>query len=143
LDEKVRIRTWETAPWPPNLKEQYNYTSFAIAENEIPSFLKPYLPITDSRMRPDQRAFENGDIDFSQDEKSRLENIQREHRKRREEKGVKYRAKWFKFNKASGTYIYKGGYWEQRMAQKWDPLPNIFGLCNVQNNDLILDESSS
>jgi len=143
LDEKERIRLWERAPWPPNLKEQYNYTSFAIAENELPNFLKPYLPVTDSRWRPDQRAFENGDIDHSQVEKSRLENIQRDHRKLREEKSIKYKARWFKYNEASHSWLYKGGYWEQRMAQKWDPIPNIFGLPNVEEDNILLKEEDN
>jgi len=139
LDDKVRIRIWDKAPWPPKLKEQYNYTSFAIAENELPNFLKPYLPITDSRWRPDQRAFENGEIDHSQEEKSRLENLQREHRKMREEKGIQYEPMWFKQDKDSDpvSYIYKGGYWEQRMKQQWIGVPNIFGL-HVENDNIPL-----
>jgi len=140
-DKKIRL--WECAPWPNYVKEQFNYTAFAIAENELPLFLKPLLPITDCRFRPDQRAFEIGEIDFSQDEKSRVENLQREHRKLREEKGIKYKPRWFKLDK-SGTWRYKGGYWEARMTGNWTKLPNIFGL-NLgpgQDDNIIVEYSS-
>ena len=40
-----------------------------------------YLAPTDSRFRPDLRAFENGDIDLGADEKQRLEEKQRAKRK--------------------------------------------------------------
>jgi hypothetical protein len=33
--------------------------------NELPQWLVPLLPRTDSRFRPDQRAFENGDIELA------------------------------------------------------------------------------
>eukprot|EP01123_Difflugia_compressa_P013234 TRINITY_DN6018_c0_g1_i1.p1 TRINITY_DN6018_c0_g1~~TRINITY_DN6018_c0_g1_i1.p1 ORF type:complete len:457 (-),score=52.38 TRINITY_DN6018_c0_g1_i1:115-1437(-) len=130
LNESERFTIWKCAPWPENLKEQYNYTQFAVAENEFPSFLEPVLPITDSRWRPDQRAFELGQIEFSQEEKSRLENLQRDMRKKREESGEEWQPRWFEAIEADGhlAYHYKGGYWEARISQKWGELPNIFGL---------------
>jgi hypothetical protein len=39
----------------------------------LPNGLRKYLPPTDSRLRPDQRALEEGDIKLAAAEKQRLE----------------------------------------------------------------------
>jgi len=41
--------------------------------NYLPDSLRPKLPPTDSRFRPDQRAWEQGNSDLATDEKNRLE----------------------------------------------------------------------
>jgi hypothetical protein len=41
--------------------------------NYLPNFLKKVIPPTDTRLRPDQRALENGDVKFGNEEKRRLE----------------------------------------------------------------------
>jgi hypothetical protein len=41
--------------------------------NYLPNTLRPWLPPTDTRFRPDQRALENGDFKLAASEKERLE----------------------------------------------------------------------
>ena len=53
------------------------------------------LPPTDSRLRPDQRALEEGDLRMAADEKMRLEDKQRKAKKQRDEKGIEYKPKYF------------------------------------------------
>lgn len=74
---------WEAEPRPPNSAEYYQFTLFAMSLNEMPADIKPpnKLCPTDSRLRPDVRKLENGDIDGAAHEKTRLEEKQRDTRK--------------------------------------------------------------
>lgn len=40
----------------------YNFTSFAMALNELDKEMESVIPKTDCRLRPDIRAMENGEI---------------------------------------------------------------------------------
>lgn len=40
----------------------YNFTTFAMQLNELDKEIEAVIPKTDSRLRPDIRAMENGDI---------------------------------------------------------------------------------
>lgn len=42
--------------------QYYNFTNFTMQLNEIGEGIKEQLPITDSRLRPDIRHLENGEI---------------------------------------------------------------------------------
>lgn len=53
--------------------------------NNLPEKMKAKLPRSDSRLRTDQRALENGDFDLATIEKHRLEEKQRYARKWRAE----------------------------------------------------------
>ena len=52
--------------------------------NNITPKMKERLAPTDSRLRPDQRALENGDLDLADKMKGFVENKQRDKRKWRE-----------------------------------------------------------
>lgn len=69
---------------PPQSESMYNFTFFTLQLNYLPPGLKEKLPPTDSRLRPDQRALEEGDLVKAAAEKSRLEESQRKLRKERE-----------------------------------------------------------
>lgn len=43
-------------------KKMYNFTTFAMQLNELDKEIETVIPKTDSRLRPDIRAMENGDI---------------------------------------------------------------------------------
>ncbi|VDB97082.1 unnamed protein product [Peniophora sp. CBMAI 1063] len=63
----------------------FNLTPFAITLNDCPpDTLKPYLPLTDCRLRPDQRAFELGKYERANVLKIAQEEHQRAIRKKRE-----------------------------------------------------------
>ena len=49
--------------------------------NNFPLSLRDKVAPTDSRYRPDQRALENGNFELGKQEKHRIEEIQRAHRK--------------------------------------------------------------
>lgn len=75
------INVFEPKPYPNNKEWMYNFTKFAVNLNNCPDKLKDKLPPTDSRLRPDQLAHEQGDFDFATQEKLRLEEKQRTARK--------------------------------------------------------------
>ncbi|CAI7806509.1 unnamed protein product [Closterium sp. NIES-53] len=56
---------------------KYNFSPFCVTLNEITPDIAPFLPPTDSRFRPDQRALEEGDEAWANEEKRRLEGKQR------------------------------------------------------------------
>lgn len=68
----------------------YHFTYFTLQLNFLPPQLVGKLPPTDSRLRPDQRALECGDLVKASDEKARLEDKQRKMRKERETQGREY-----------------------------------------------------
>mgnify|MGYP003428874204 FL=1 len=82
---------WQVDPRPENSTAFYSFTKFAMSLNEIEPHMK--LPNglckTDSRLRPDVRCLENGNLEGAVTEKTRLEEKQRETRKaRKSKKGV-------------------------------------------------------
>lgn len=79
---------WEAEPRPPNTAEYYQFTLFAMSLNEMePGMTTPKtLCPTDSRLRPDIRKLESGDIDGAAAEKTRLEEKQRDAKKTRKGK---------------------------------------------------------
>ena len=58
---------------PANSDYMYHMNKFCLQLNNIDDNLLANLPPTDSRLRPDQRALENGDFILASDEKYRLE----------------------------------------------------------------------
>lgn len=106
-DSHLRV-LWQMTPFPRNAPEYYGFTSFGITLNEITPDLEGKLPPTDSRFRTDVRALEEGDLDLAEEEKLRIEEMQRERRRRGQER----KPRWFK--KVGEEWQYVGGYWEHR-----------------------------
>lgn len=75
----------------------FNLTPYAITLNDLPKDkLKPYLPPTDCRLRPDQRAFELGKYEQANGLKGEQEDFQRATRKKRELGQIPpHRPRWF------------------------------------------------
>ena|ERR1700733_13537956 len=46
-------RIWEANPMPPESNRMYHFTYFTLQLNHLPETLRPFLPKTDSRFRPD------------------------------------------------------------------------------------------
>ena len=59
----------------------YGMSHYSLQLNYLPNHLVPFLPPTDTRFRPDQRALEIGDFKLASAEKHRLEEKQRAVRK--------------------------------------------------------------
>ncbi|GAC97147.1 likely oxysterol-binding protein [Pseudozyma hubeiensis SY62] len=86
---------WEANEMPPYAEDYYGFTYFAMSLNELSDDCKDVLAPTDSRLRPDQKAFEEGDVDKAEQLKHKLEEAQRSRRKKLESEGKNYMPKWF------------------------------------------------
>ncbi|CEP13107.1 hypothetical protein [Parasitella parasitica] len=111
-------------PGIPDYTDYYGLTSFAMELNEITLLEQGKLPITDTRCRPDQRLFENGQVAEAEDEKVRIEQFQRERRKQFESIGKPWKPLWFdmlpdQHSPTGESWQYKGGYWEARESGQW------------------------
>jgi len=82
---KTRKMLWKKIDHPKEAEKQFNFTSFALSLNALDEEMpRDRLAPTDCRLRPDQRALENADLDMASVEKHRLEEKQRAKRKARE-----------------------------------------------------------
>lgn len=118
---------WQAAARP---KVPFNLTAFAVTLNGVDDKLKPWLAPSDTRLRPDQRAMEDGLYDEASDEKHRVEEKQRAARKERETKNITYEPNWFVKKKHPLTgdayWEYNGDYWTNRRDKKLADSADIF-----------------
>ncbi|XP_070185405.1 oxysterol-binding protein-related protein 3-like [Littorina saxatilis] len=107
---------WRPGAMPEDHELYYGFTRFAMELNELDMEQARFLPPTDTRFRPDQRAMEEGRIQEAEAEKNRLENSQRERRKKAEDMGHSHSANWFCKKTVDGKEVfeYNGKYWEAR-----------------------------
>ncbi|KAF2099783.1 hypothetical protein NA57DRAFT_37943 [Rhizodiscina lignyota] len=127
---------WAAGPLVDNAPSRYGFTHFAATLNEITAVEDGHLPATDSRLRPDQRAAEDGDLDRAEALKARLEERQRGRRRVMEEHGEQWTPRWFTKvgtvnGEDGGEEIWrlrtgKEGYWEERATGKWTDVTDVF-----------------
>jgi hypothetical protein len=128
---------WKAGPLVDKPEKHYGFTSFAAALNQVTPIEDGHIPVTDSRLRPDQRAWEEGDLDKAEALKARLEERQRARRRVMEEHGEEWKPKWFTKAKPEEAEALgdeevwrlksgKDGYWESREAAKWDGVVDVF-----------------
>ncbi len=122
----VGAEIWHAGELVENAAQRYGFTTFAASLNEITEIEKGKLPPTDTRLRPDQRAHERGDLDEAEELKTRLEEKQRVRRKENEESGENHKPRWFvKVDGGDdGEEVWKlkfgkEGYWEERSKGAW------------------------
>ncbi|KAF7592830.1 hypothetical protein BBP40_012365 [Aspergillus hancockii] len=122
------LLVWQCHPRPNGVP--FNLTPFVITLNALPEGLKQHLPPTDTRLRPDQRAMEEGEYDLAATEKHRVEEKQRAKRRERETQGEEYQPKFFTRTKCSITgeeyWAHNGRYWAAREARDWSICEDIF-----------------
>uniref|UniRef100_A0A8C2IEL0 Oxysterol-binding protein n=1 Tax=Cyprinus carpio TaxID=7962 RepID=A0A8C2IEL0_CYPCA len=121
---------WKPNPQPKNYIMYYGFSSFAMEMNELTPDLKPLLPPTDTRLRPDQRLLEEGKIEETDKKKDEVEEKQRERRKILAKRGEEHIPRFFrKTLDAAGreVWIYNGTYWKIRDNP---------GFANVKNLEL-------
>ena len=108
----------------------FHLTNFAASLNAPQPHLLPVVACTDTRLRPDQRAMENGQYDEAAEEKNRLEEKQRAVRKQREEGGGKYHPSFFEEGIHPVTkepyWHFKNTYWEERRDGKLKHYKDIY-----------------
>mgnify|MGYP002620472240 CR=1 FL=1 len=129
-DTKEEITLWTPHPKGDKFEEQYSFMEFTKQLNYLHAELLPYLPPTDSRLRPDQRALEFGQRELAADEKHRIEEKQRARRREMKEANQVHVPRWFEevTDELTGEkiYKYKGGYFEYRQARNFSDSLNIF-----------------
>ncbi|KAM5465041.1 Oxysterol-binding protein 3 [Microsporum audouinii] len=128
---------WAAGSLVDKPQKHYGFTEFAVCLNEITAVEQRKLPQTDSRLRPDQRALEEGDVDEAEDLKARLEDAQRQRRKEMEQRDETWRPRWFTRVEVEGSEdgddiwklrTGKDGYWEERAKGEWTGITPIFQL---------------
>lgn len=117
VDEATSTVIWHAGKLVTDSKKKYGFTVFTANLNEITEIERDYLPPTDSRLRPDIKAYENGNIDKAEALKLKLEQSQRERRS----KGSDVKPKFFEKNKNGVWKLIQGpnGYWERRKRKDW------------------------
>ncbi|GAA6003099.1 hypothetical protein JCM10207_001988 [Rhodosporidiobolus poonsookiae] len=144
------IRLWKNSVKPPNMP--FNLTPYAITLNDINDDLKPWLPPTDCRLRPDQHAFEAGKFERANELKSELEEHQRATRRLRETGQLPpHKPRWFsrRTDPDSGELMWEPArtgdgqleYWELREKigkaklagekPEWEGVDPIYGEFQV------------
>lgn len=115
--------------------KRYGFPVFAASLNEITPIEDTKIPPTDSRLRPDQAALEQGDIDKAEELKGKLEENQRERRRDMEGHNEIWRPRWFSRVEQSDEeeVIWrlktgKDSYWEERAKRDWTGLTPIFAV---------------
>ena len=123
-----------------NTFKNYNLPSYSLNLNFINDDLKNILPKSDSRLRPDQREYELGNIDEAIKLRQIIEDNQRSRHKLFEEKKIVYEPFYFNniFNDNSNdfVYVYKGGYFEDRNENIYrNEKENIFDINEKEHKE--------
>jgi len=130
---------WRVGDLVQNPGKCYGLTTFAAGLNEITDVEKGRLPPTDCRLRIDQRAAEEGDLERAEEWKVKLEEGQRRRRRELEEKGEVWQQRWFTkvenpdavgVGGEEEVWLLKGGregYWEERAKEggRWPGVEDI------------------
>jgi oxysterol-binding protein-related protein 3/6/7 len=124
---------WSAGSLVDYAAKHYGFTLFAASLNEITDIEKGKLPATDSRLRPDQRAWELGDLHKAEDLKTELEERQRERRKETELQRDSWKPRWFISVDAGDEEVWKlktgkDSYWEERARGEWTGVVDVFKL---------------
>ncbi|KEP48519.1 SWH1-protein of an oxysterol-binding family protein [Rhizoctonia solani 123E] len=119
----------------------FNLTPFAITLNDCPDTLSRFLPPTDCRIRPDQRAFEMGRYERANELKSDQEDFQRATRKKREVGEIApHKPRWFTeaVDEDSGERVWQPSRREDRV-EYWAERERVYregGKGKVQWQDV-------
>lgn len=116
---------WLADERPKDSSIFYGFTNLAMQLNYLDDEMARVIAPTDSRFRPDIRTLEDGKIDEAASEKNRLEEKQRDVRKKRG-KNYQHRPLWYQAAINSNTkeedWIFNHKYWQRDYKQ----CPDIF-----------------
>uniref|UniRef100_A0A7N8WS05 Oxysterol-binding protein n=1 Tax=Mastacembelus armatus TaxID=205130 RepID=A0A7N8WS05_9TELE len=104
---------WRANPMPVDQEQYYGFTQFAVELNELDFSLRTLLPPTDTRFRLDQRLLEEGNTEGAEEQKQRIEQLQRERRKVLQDNNMTHQPRFFKKSK-DDTWVSNNTYWELR-----------------------------
>lgn len=110
-------KIWEAGELVKDSKKKYGFTKFTANLNEITDIELGNAAPTDSRFRPDMRAYENCKVDQAETLKLKLEADQRDRRN----KGKDVNPQYFTKSSANKWKFIRGpnSYWERRRRQDW------------------------
>uniref|UniRef100_H3CUX8 Oxysterol-binding protein-related protein 3 n=1 Tax=Tetraodon nigroviridis TaxID=99883 RepID=H3CUX8_TETNG len=112
-DPPTAMCIWRANPMPLDQEQYYGFTQFAMELNELDSSLRPLLPRTDTRFRPDQRLLEEGNVDGAEEQKQRIEQLQRERRKVLQDNNMTHKPRFFKKSN-NDNWVSNNSYWDLR-----------------------------
>lgn len=108
----------------PGSEYMFGFPKWSVITSNLTKEQINFICPTDSRLRPDQRAYENGDVELAASEKHRLEELQRGRRRLRKTNNEEFTPRWFEKTIDPDvnveTFTYRGGYWETRETGNWD-----------------------
>lgn len=118
-----------------NSVDGYILPSYSCNFNHITDELKAVLPPSDTRFRPDQKEYEVGSTEKSQEIKKTIEEMQQYKQELLDKANKEYQPIYFsnEYNEESKDFVfmYKGGYWEDR-ANKKLKLKDIFDTTEFE-----------
>ncbi|AGO10716.1 AaceriAGR356Wp [[Ashbya] aceris (nom. inval.)] len=123
VNESTGETVWEVGELVTKAPKKFGFTKFAANLNEITELEKDMLPPTDSRLRPDVRLYEAGDVDAAEELKLQLEQQQRERRNKGADVSPMY------FRKSGNSWILLNGnenYWERRRRHDWSGVSHLW-----------------
>ncbi|XP_053322348.1 oxysterol-binding protein-related protein 3 isoform X2 [Spea bombifrons] len=104
---------WRAHPVPKDSELYYGFTKYALALNEMEPKIRPHLPGTDTRFRPDQRYLEEGNVEAAEMQKQRIEQLQRERRRVLEGNNMEHQPRFFRKTE-DDSWVSNGTYWQLR-----------------------------
>ncbi len=127
--KKSEKQIWKPGPLIDKSEKKYGFGVFGASLNQITEIEKGKMAPTDSRNRPDQIAYENGDVDRAENLKLDLEEKQRVRRRENEEAGTQHVPKFFEKEAGSDKWVLIEGeksYWNRRKRSDWGDLLNLW-----------------
>uniref|UniRef100_A0A8B9RFT2 Oxysterol-binding protein n=1 Tax=Astyanax mexicanus TaxID=7994 RepID=A0A8B9RFT2_ASTMX len=119
---------WKPNPQPDDYFDYYGFSSYARELNDLTPDLKPLLPPTDTRFRPDQRLLEEGKVSEADKKKDELEEKQRERRKELTKRGEEHIPRFFRKTVDEAgreVWVTNGTYWRIRENPGFANTPNL------------------
>eukprot|EP00092_Neocalanus_flemingeri_P036873 GFUD01040135.1.p1 GENE.GFUD01040135.1~~GFUD01040135.1.p1 ORF type:complete len:906 (+),score=267.46 GFUD01040135.1:72-2789(+) len=108
---------WRPGNLPEEAELYYGFSRYAVELNEITSVERGNLPPTDARLRPDQRALEEGRVAEAENIKLGVEQAQRDRRRQRENNQLDtYTPLWFLCSEVENQGVNQG---EEAGPERW------------------------
>ena len=121
-----------------NSVEKYVIPEYCCNLNYLPKELKEIIPVSDTRNRPDQKEYEIGSTEKSQEIKAVLEEMQVYKQDILDKNKKEYIPVYFsnEYNEDSKDFVftYKGGYWEDRKKKQFKKLKNVFDTTEFEKS---------
>ena len=129
-----------------NSAEKYVIPQYCCNLNYLPDKLKEVIPMSDTRNRPDQKEYEVGSTEKSQEIKTIIEEMQVYKQDILDKSNKEHQPIYFsnEYNEDSKdfVFIYRGGYWEDRKKKKFK-LKNVFDTTEFEKSRQAKEEKDS